>query len=77
MWSGSQRANDSKSLQQEIVGLEAVAGAMRDDLDTMRRYQREAAYARTLQGRALLGLGHAFSVYCVFRVVLVSVLSSF
>lgn len=68
---------EAASLAQEITGLEMLARAMRDDLDRLRTARREAEWAKTLHGRVLLGAGHVFSVYCVWRVFLVSVCFSF
>lgn len=70
MWAGSQRSKDIKSLSQEINGLEILASAMRDDLDSRRTRHRQALWSKTIQGRLLLGAGHLFSVYCVWRVLL-------
>lgn len=69
-WGSSQRSKEIKSLQQEIFGLETLASAMRDDLDALRSRYRHAMWSRTVQGRLLLGAGHLFSIYCVWRVVL-------
>jgi hypothetical protein len=70
MWGSSQRSKEIKSLQQEIFGLETLASAMRDDLDGLRTRHRDAMWARTIQGKILLGAGHLFSIYCVWRVLL-------
>lgn len=70
LWGSTQRSKEIKSLQQEIFGLETLAGAMRDDLDSLRSRHRDAMWARTLQGKILLGAGHLFSIYCVWRVLL-------
>lgn len=66
----SQRSKEIKSLQQEIFGLETLASAMRDDLDVIRSRHRQAQWSTTIQGRLLLGMGHFFSVYCIWRVIL-------
>lgn len=69
-WGSSQRSKEIKSLQQEIFGLETLASAMRDDLDSIRGRHRQAVWSGTIQGKILLGAGHFFSIYCVWRVVL-------
>jgi len=70
LWGSSQRSKEIKSLQQEIFGLETLASAMRDDLDSIRGRHRQATWSSTFQGRILLGAGHVFSIYCVWRVML-------
>lgn len=70
LWGSNQRTKEIKSLQQEIFGLETLASAMRDDLDSVRGRYRQAKWSSTIQGRFLLGMGHFFSIYCVWRVVL-------
>jgi hypothetical protein len=70
IWGSSQRTKEIKSLQQEIFGLETLASAMRDDLDSIRGRHRQAKWSSTIQGRILLGAGHFFSIYCVWRVLL-------
>ncbi|CEH11730.1 Predicted G-protein coupled receptor [Ceraceosorus bombacis] len=68
LWGGSGRDREASSLRAEISGLEMLARAMRDDLDRITRLKREAEWSKTLWGRVLLGVGHIFSVYCVWRV---------
>lgn len=70
IWAGSQRGKEIKALSQEINGLEILASAMRDDLDSLRTRHRQALWSKTIQGRLLLGAGHLFSIYCVWRVLL-------
>ena len=70
LWGSSQREREIKSLEQEIFGLETLASAMRDDLDSTRARYRQAVWGGTLQGKVLLGAGHFFSIYCVWRVIL-------
>jgi hypothetical protein len=69
-WGSSQRSKEIKSLQQEIFGLETLASAMRDDLDTIRGRHRQAVWSSTIQGKILLGIGHFFSIYCIWRIIL-------
>lgn len=69
-WDSSQRSKEAKSLKQEIFGLETLASAMRDDLDTLRQSHRHSLWSRTIPGKFLLGAGHLFSIYCVWRVLL-------
>lgn len=70
LWGSNQRSKEIKSLQHEIFGLETLASAMRDDLDSVRSRYRQAKWSSTIQGRLLLGMGHFFSIYCVWRVIL-------
>lgn len=70
MWGSSQRSKEIKSLSQEIFGLETLATAMRDDLDKLKTRHRDGKWATTIQGKILLGAGHLFSIYCVWRVLL-------
>ncbi|KAL9940907.1 hypothetical protein V8E36_000395 [Tilletia maclaganii] len=66
----SQQQKDLKSLSLEIVGLEALAKSMRDDLTIMRTSAQEAHFNKSVQGRLLLLLTRIFGVYCAYRLVL-------
>jgi len=70
MWSGSKKSREIKSIEQELVGLSTLAFAMREDLSTMRSSRRVEEWSKSFQGRILLFLGHLFSIYCVFRILL-------
>lgn len=59
---------------QEIHGLQALEHQMTRNLDALRRRRDTARYAKTVQGRILNFGGRIFAIYCVFRVVSVSVL---
>ena len=62
------------ALRGEVFALDAVATAMRSDVDTLEEVERRVQYEKTAVGRVLLLGNHVFSVYCAFRIV-VSVLS--
>lgn len=64
----------AKELRGEVFALDALATAMRDDVDAIEDAERRARYEKTAAGKALLLGNHVFSAYCAFRIVL-SVLS--
>ncbi|KAE8186097.1 hypothetical protein CF328_g7338 [Tilletia controversa] len=66
----SQQQKDLKALSLEIIGLEALAKSMRDDLAIMRTSAQEAQFNKSLQGRFILLLTRIFGVYCAYRLVL-------
>ncbi|KAK0558044.1 hypothetical protein OC846_000036 [Tilletia horrida] len=70
MTGSSKNHQDVKALSLEIVGLEALAKSMRDDLAIMRTSAQEAQFNKTVQGRFILLLTRIFGVYCAFRLVL-------
>lgn len=58
---------------QEISGLEALEYQMSRNLTALREQQKEAYYAQTLRGRLLNYGGFLFAIYCVYRIIVVSV----
>ncbi|KAK0538134.1 hypothetical protein OC842_001383 [Tilletia horrida] len=66
----SQQQKDLKALSLEIIGLEALAKSMRDDLAIMRTSAQEAHFNKSLQGKFLLLLTRIFGLYCAYRLVL-------
>lgn len=63
-----------KSLQAEIKGLEVMESQMSHDLQLMKRRKEIGELSKTWSGKALKALGWAFSVYCMYRVAMVSIL---
>lgn len=61
-----------KSLQAEIKGLEVMESQMSHDLQLMKRRKEIGELSKTWSGKALKALGWAFSVYCMYRVAMVS-----
>lgn len=64
---------ESSTLTQELQGLEALEYQMSKDLEMLRQRRENARLATTLKGRVLAIMGHGFAIYCVFRIVSVSV----
>lgn len=69
---GTAKSREIKALQLEISSLSMLASAMRDELDTLKERKREAQWRTTVGGRIWIVVGHAFALYCVMRVGVVS-----
>lgn len=70
----SSPVSESSALAQEIQGLEALEYQMSKNLEVLRQRRDNARFATTLKGRVFAIIGHGFAVYCVFRIVSVSVI---
>jgi hypothetical protein len=67
-------ATHLKSLQVAVGALETVEGQMVRDVGTLKKRKLLRELGRTVKGRLWLAAGWALSVYCVWRVFVVSVL---
>jgi hypothetical protein len=65
--------SESSALAQELQGLEALEYQMSKDLEMLRQRRENARFSITLKGRVFSIMGHGFAIYCVFRIVSVSV----
>ena len=65
--------SESSTLIQELQGLEALEHQMFKNLEVLRQRRESARFSATLRGRAFDLLGHGFAVYCVFRIISVSI----
>lgn len=63
----------SSALAQELQGLEALEYQMSKNLEELRQRRENARFATTLKGRVFAITGHGFAIYCVFRIISVSV----
>lgn len=61
-----------KSLQDEIAGLEAMEAQMTRDLHLIKRRKEISELSKTWTGFARQTLGYIFSIYCVYRILVVS-----
>lgn len=61
-----------KSLQLEVKALGAVEQQMMSDISILKRRKQLKELGGTFKGRLWLAAGWAFSVYCVWRVFIVS-----
>lgn len=66
------KKTEIKSLQGEIKGLEIMESQMSHVLQLMKRRKEIGELSKTWSGKALKALGWAFSVYCIYRVAMVS-----
>ncbi|CAO1632684.1 unnamed protein product [Sympodiomycopsis kandeliae] len=64
---GTPKDREIKALQLEISSLSMLAGAMRDELDTLQQKRKESQWKNSLGGRIWIVIGHAFALYCVMR----------
>ena len=65
--------SESSALAQELQGLEALEYQMSRNLDTLKQRRESARFAATLKGRLFAIVGHGLAVYCIFRIISVSV----
>lgn len=68
-WYRSQKDRELAVLRSEIMGLSAMANAMRSDLEHQEAQERRVRYARTWPGYVVLLGGYLFSAYCLARLV--------
>jgi hypothetical protein len=68
-------STEVSALRGELAGLAAMESQMTRDVQTLRERKRSAELSKTLRGRLWQLGGYAFSVYCVYRVFMVSFLS--
>lgn len=61
-----------KSLNAEISGLEALETHMAREVEQLRKRRLMTELKRSFRGRLWLAAGWALSIYCVWRVVIVS-----
>ena len=65
--------SESSTLAQEIQGLENLEYQMSKDLEVSRQRRDNARFSTTFNGRVFAIIGHGFAVYCIFRIISVSV----
>jgi hypothetical protein len=67
------RESESSALALELQGLEALEYQMSKGLDVLKERRENARFATTLKGRIFSIMGHGFAIYCIFRIISVSV----
>ena len=60
------------SATQELNGLLALEYQMARNLEALRQQQAEIKFSRTVRGKLFNFGGRLFAVYCVYRIVVVS-----
>jgi hypothetical protein len=60
---------EKQTLEMEISGLETMASSLESTLSVLRGRHADQLKEKTMLGRAQLGFGLAFSIYCVYRIV--------
>lgn len=65
--------SENSALAQELQGLGALEYQMSKNLEVLRQRRENARFATTLRGRVVVVIGHGFAIYCVFRIMSVSV----
>ena len=63
------------SATQELNGLLALEYQMARNLEPLRQQQAEIKFSRTVRGKLFNFGGRLFAVYCVYRIVVVSLAS--
>ena len=63
------------SATQELNGLLALEYQMARNLEALRQQQAEIKFSRTVRGKLFNLGGRLFAVYCVYRIVVVSLAS--
>ena len=63
---------ESSALTQELQGLEALEYQMSKNAEALRQRRENARFATTLKGRVFAIVGRGFAIYCVFRIISVS-----
>ena len=63
--------SEIKSLEGEIAGLEALDSQMSNDLQLMRRRKEISEMGKTWSGKIRQAMGWMFSLYCVYRIIMV------
>ena len=63
------------SATQELNGLLALEYQMARNLEALRQQQAEIKFSRTVRGKLFNFGGRLFAVYCVYRIVVVSLAS--
>ena len=64
------------SATQELNGLETLEYEMSRNLETLKERQADAKFSRTIGGRILSWGGRFFAIYCIFRILNVSILNA-
>lgn len=64
---------DIGQLRIEICGLEEVERQLFLEIHYMKNMQERQKWAETFQGKYFNVLGHIFSVYCVWKIAIVSI----
>lgn len=63
----------ASELSQELTGLEALEVQMTRNFEALQLRRENAKFAGTLKGRIFNWGGRLFTIYCIFRVISVSV----
>jgi len=64
---------ESLALAQELQGLEALEYQMLRNLEVLRQRRENARFSTTLKGKVFAIIGRGFAVYCMFRIISVSI----
>ena len=64
---------ESSSLSQEVSGLLALEYEMSRNLELLKQRQADAKFSKTLAGRLFNWGGRLFALYCIYRILNVSI----
>lgn len=64
------------NITQEIIGLEALEYQMSRNVERLRHHYNELQFSKTLSGRVFSWGGRLFAIYCVYRIIVVSIPSA-
>lgn len=62
---------DINQLKQEVYGLEELQRSVFLELSSLKNMEERQRWSQTLQGKYFNVLGHFFSVYCVYKIIMV------
>ena len=65
--------NNVKSMQHEVVAMEAMCSDMFEELQEARLAYKQLSFSATFLGRAVNMTGYFFSGYCVYKMVMASI----
>lgn len=63
---------DINQLKLEVYGLEELQRSIFLELNSLKNMEERQRWSQTLQGKYFNVLGHFFSVYCVYKIFMVS-----
>jgi hypothetical protein len=66
--------SESSALAQELQGLEALEYQMSKNSEVLRQRWENARFSTTVKGRVFGIIGRGFAIYCLFRIISVSVI---
>lgn len=69
-WSGDREV---ANIKRELEGLQAMEAQVSKSLEAMKIQRRRQRFSQTLRGRIFNAVGFVFALYCVARIVMVSI----